>query len=589
MALTKPMVTAACGAPPKTVCENLAPIKLTSLAVVILAAGLAGAASAQSFDGGFDFVEPSSSGSFLAARSAETDRREDYAANYYLDALEHDWDNPFLVDRAFTSSAAAGHFDTAEGLAQRLVDLDPNAELARLTLGAMALKERRYSSAIQLLEPMQPQTLAGITGNALRAWALLGAGRNDEAYDLVESIDQPGFTEFLRFHRGLMADVAGDREKALPLLAGAYETDPFVFRIVEAYVRALANGGDFDKAAEVLDEFEARGISHPYIDLVGDAVDRKVRPGKFAVNVQEGAAELMHGLGTALGANDTTELSLVFMRLALLLDPEADMAAITLGEMLDHAERYESANEVYEKISVNSPLRINAVIKVAENLEQLGDLDEAIRELGNIATANPDSVDAAIALGNLLRADEQYVEAADYYGRGIEITGGESPSDWRYYYLRGIAYERAKQWEDAEPDFLRSLELFPDQPQVLNYLGYSWVDQGLHLERALSMIEKAVDLRPNDGYIIDSLGWAYYRLGRYEEAVETLERAVLISPGEATLNDHLGDAYWQVGRKREARFQWMIARDLGPEEDGALEEIERKIEFGLDTVLADAE
>src|SRR5690606_33991930 len=146
------------------------------------------------------------------------------------------------------------------------------------------------------------------------------------------------------------------------------------------------------------------------------------------------------------------------------------------------------------------------------------------------------------------------------------------PHQWTLFYFRGIAYERAKQWDKAEADLLQALALFPEQPHVLNYLGYSWVDQGMHLDEAMDMIARAVELRPNDGYIVDSLGWAHYRLGNYEEAVRELERAVELRPEDPVINDHLGDAYWKVGRRLEARFQWAHARDLDPEPD-ALEEI----------------
>ena len=219
------------------------------------------------------------------------------------------------------------------------------------------------------------------------------------------------------------------------------------------------------------------------------------------------------------------------------------------------------------------------------NLVELGDRDDAITSLQNISTLHPENLEATYALGDLLRADEQYDAAADAYSRALSISGGQALSDWRYYYVRGISYERAKRWPLAEADFQRALELNPSQPQVLNYLGYSWVDKGLNLEEGLEMIQQAVDLRPSDGYIIDSLGWAYYRLGRYDEALDTLERAVIVMPNDSTINDHLGDTLWQVGRKLEARYQWQIARDLGPDEPGMLERIELKLELGLDAVL----
>jgi Flp pilus assembly protein TadD len=225
------------------------------------------------------------------------------------------------------------------------------------------------------------------------------------------------------------------------------------------------------------------------------------------------------------------------------------------------------------------------MVRVASNFDAMGDRPAAIARLEEISTERPDDIDSLSTLGDLQRADEQYLASAETYGRVIAITGGDSPGDWRFFYVRGIAYERAGEWEKAEADFRRALELRPDQPSVLNYLGYSLVDQGLKLDEALGLIEKAIAASPRDGYIIDSLGWAYYRLGRFDEAVVELEKAVLLRPTDSPINDHLGDAYWKVGRKLEARFQWRVASDLATEDDAEIkEQAMAKLVRGLDAV-----
>ena len=225
-------------------------------------------------------------------------------------------------------------------------------------------------------------------------------------------------------------------------------------------------------------------------------------------------------------------------------------------------------------------MKATAVVRVAQNLDATGNRAEALRRLGNIVNSRPDDLDAVSVLGDLLRYDEQYVAAADAYTDALALTGGDSPSDWRFYYVRGIAYERAKEWPKAEADFLKALELNPDQPAVLNYLGYSWIDQDMHLKKALEMIEKAVEAQPQDGYIVDSLGWAFYKLGRIDEAVQTLEQAVLLRPNDAEINDHLGDAYWKAGRKLEARFQWNVAASVD-EVGNVKERVAPKLAEGL--------
>ena len=523
---------------------------------------------------------PSATGAYMAGQQALKDLRTDEAARYFSDAAQADWDNPILVERAFVALATDGQIGKAASTARRMLELDSRNELAELVVATEALKERRYGAAIRQLGEISQDSFSGITAGILRAWALVGDNRGDEAQALMEQLGANGLEDFLVFHRALMAEAAGDTDLALELGARAFEAEPYVARMAEVYARMLANDGQFDAARDVLDTFEAEGLSHPIIQAVREAVDAGRRPGVFAANVQIGAAEMFHGIGVALSRDGSSDLALVFLRLGVYLDPGADVIAMSLGELLDNAGQHEAANGIYDAVPANSALKPMAVVRVAQNLDATGDRAEAIRRLRNIVATRPDDLDAVSVLGDLLRYDEDFLGAADAYGKALEISGGESPADWRFYYVRGIAYERAKEWPKAEADFLKALKLNPDQPQVLNYLGYSWIDQDMHLEEALGMIEKAVEAQPQDGYIIDSLGWAFYKLGRMEEAVETLERAVMLLPNDPEINDHLGDAYWKAGRKLEARFQWNIARSVDTDGNVA-ERVAPKLAEGL--------
>ena len=240
----------------------------------------------------------------------------------------------------------------------------------------------------------------------------------------------------------------------------------------------------------------------------------------------------------------------------------------------------ELAIKMYERVPQNSPLRRNAEIQLATNLDTLDRTDEAKQHLNKLVAEHGDDTDAIMALGNILRSRKSFEECADVYGKAIaQISNPEKPN-WLVFYFRGICNERAKKWDAAEADLKKALQLFPDQPHVLNYLGYSWIDQGTNLDEGMRMIRRAVEQRPDDGYIVDSLGWAYYRLGNYEEAVKNLERAVELKPEDPTINDHLGDAYWKTGRTLEANFQWSHARDLKPEPEDLIK-IKQKLASGL--------
>ena len=541
--------------------------RLLRPAVLALALGSFGAPvmaqdAATQLQNMLDMLNPSVTGSYLAGQQALQELRTEEAARYFMQAAQGDWSNPILVERAFIAFAADGQIGQAASTAKHMLELDPRNELAQLVVATEALKERRYPATAAMLSKVGQDSFTAITGGILRAWALVGENKPVEAEKALDSLGQGGLEDFLLFHRALMAEAAGDTEKAIDLAGQAYDAEPNVARVVEVYARILADAGQFDQAKEVIAKFEDQGLTHPMVTIVKEMIDKGQKPGVFASNVQVGAAEMFHGIGVALSRDGSNDLSIVFLRLGLYLDPSADVISLALGQLLDQAGQHTAANVIYDGVPVNSPMKPNAVVRIAQNLDTLGDRPEALRRLSNIVATRPQDLDAVSALGDLLRYDEQYVQAADAYTKALAISGGEAPADWRFYYVRGIAYERAKEWPKAEADFLKALDLNPDQPQVLNYLGYSWIDQDMNFDKALEMIQKAVAAVPQDGYIVDSLGWAFYKLGRTDEAVTTLEQAVQLLPNDPEINDHLGDAYWKAGRELEAKFQWKIAASV---------------------------
>jgi tetratricopeptide (TPR) repeat protein len=530
----------------------------------------------------------SPTGNYLAGQQALSELRTHEAAQFLKDAATDEWTNPMVVDRAFVALAADGQIDAAADLAKHVLELEPQNDMAKLVIATQAFKQRRYDAVVNDLTKLDAQTFEGVTGSILKAWALTGQNKIDDASKSLDALADGGLEDFLVFHRAIMADVAGRQADAIKYITDAHDGDPLTPDVVEAYARILGNAGKTKEAIDAIVQFEAQGLQHPIITQVKEALANGQRPGLYADTPQAGAAEMFHAVGVAFARDGTTDVSLVLLRLGAYLNPKNATIQLVIGQLYDQSNQHELANAVYDAIPANSPMKAMAVVRIADNLDAMGDRPEAIRRLSNIVTTNPTDVDAISVLGDLYRTDKQYQQAADAYTKALGVTGGSTPGDWRFYYVRGIAYERSDKFPLAEKDFLHALDLNPNQPQVLNYLGYSWVDKGMNLNRALDMIQKAVQASPNDGYIIDSLGWAYYRLGRYPDAVTQLEQAATLRPNDPEINDHLGDAYWKVGRKLEAKFQWNVAYSMDTE-GNVKARVAPKLKGGLDAAPKDGE
>lgn len=553
---------------------------LTRLVAASTLAGLALAAPAFADDKPFAGPE-SAIGNYLAGQQALNELKTHEAAEFFRSAAADEYGNPLVVDRAFVAFAADGQIDEAADIAKHVLELEPTNDMAKVVIATQAFKQRRYDAAVSALSNLDTSTFEGVTGSILKAWALTGENKVDDAFASLDKIADGGLEDFLVFHRAIMADVAGRQADAIKYITDAHDADPYTPDIVEAYARIMGNAGHTKEAIDAIVAFEAQGLQHPIVTQVKAALANNQRPGLYADSVQAGAAEMYHSVGVAFARDGTSDISMVLLRLGAYLNPKNDTIPLVIGQLYDQADQHEIANAIYDAIPANSPMKPMAVVRIADNLDAMGNRPDAIKRLTGIVATDPNDVDAISVLGDLLRSDKQYQAAADAYTKALGVTGGSTPGDWRFYYVRGIAYERSDKFPLAEKDFLKALDLNPNQPQVLNYLGYSWVDKGLNLTRALGMIQKAVQASPNDGYIIDSLGWAYYRLGRYPEAVAQLEQAATLRPNDPEINDHLGDAYWKVGRHLEAHFQWNVAYAM--DTDGSVKaRVQPKLTGGLD-------
>lgn len=524
-------------------------------------------------------------GNYLAGRFAKGAQDTSSAAGFYTRALARDPQNEVLLEQAFQMEVMNGNWAEAVPLAEQLATAQPNHRMSRFLLGISAFKAGNYAKAEEQFKAASENPIGELTSAIARGWTRLAAGDGAGALAAVDLPKQPEWAQFyLRYHRALMADTLGKKDEASAAYERMFRQDSRTLRTALAYARHKAHYGNFKEARNLLkDQFEkSQGEPHPLAKDLRDQIDKKVKLPLLLDSAPEGLAEVFYGLGEALTGEGGVSLGTVYLQLALFAKPDHTFALAALASAQEQAQRYEDAIVTYDKITKGSPLQSAIDIRKAFNLNSLERPDEAQALLDALAKREPKDVRPLEALGNIMRARKRYEDAVKYFSQAINIIGKPDERHWTFYYARGTAYERMKNWPAAESDLKRALALAPDQPLVLNYLGYSWIDQGKNMKEGMRLIEKAVALKPDDGYIVDSLGWAHYKQGNFKEAVRYLERAVEIRPEDPTLNDHLGDAFWQVGRFQEAKFQWSQALTLSPEPEDE-EKIKLKLANGLPT------
>ncbi|MGY4302938.1 tetratricopeptide (TPR) repeat protein [Bradyrhizobium sp. USDA 4369] len=534
------------------------------------------------FPAGVDLKSLTTSGSYLAARHASVERDAASAAAFYRSALRTDPKNNELLDRAFISSVADGDIEEAVKLAERILTVDKSNRIARLVVGVQDIKQKKYAAAQTNINQSVRGPITDLVATLLSAWAAAGAGDAKTAVANIDKLTGPEwYPLFKDLHAGMILELAGKEKEAGTRFERAYKLDDSMLRITEAYAHWLSRNKDAASATAIYEAFDKKLARHPLVQegLRDTKAGKKLPP--LVDSAQAGAAEALYGIGATLSRRGGEDLALVYLQLALHLQPSHPLALLSLADLYETVKKPQMAIKVYERVPASSPLKRNAQIQLATDLDSADRSDEAIKILKDVIAQDPKDLEAIMALGNIERGRKKFADCAKTYSLGVDsLPANNDKANSVYYYYRGICLERSKQWPKAEADMRKALELQPDQPHVLNYLGYSWIDQGVNLDEGMKMIKRAVEQRPDDGYIVDSLGWAYYRIGNYEEAVKHLERAIDLKPEDPTINDHLGDAYWRVGRKLEAKFQWAHARDLKPEAE-ELPKIEAKIQNGL--------
>ena len=524
----------------------------------------------------------SSLGDYLAGNFALESGMLAEAASYFERALVKDPANPDLQRQLFLLTLASGQYDAALERAQEMAAGEGGIPEAQLLLSLDDVRAGRAGGAHRRLQSLEDEGVAGLTVPFIDAWVLLEQGRGNDLEAALGRLDQGEALGPLNgYHRAMMLDLSGRLDEAVVALNGAMpEAGPAPLRMLQAHASMLARQNQRQAAIETIrQQLADRGEQPILIDLVA-TLEAGGTPAPPFDDVQGGIADALLGIAEALHQERGNRMAVVYARLALFARGDLAEASLLIGDMMAEQGNLEAAIEAYEAVAPQSPMSYLAKLRQARALHDLDHGEEAFALLEDLAAEEPDRIDALVQLGDLLRHDENYAESEAAYSRAIERLGEVRPEHWTLLYARGIAYERTKRWPRAEADFLHALELQPEQPFVLNYLGYSWVDMGMHLDRAKGMLNRAVELRPDDGYIVDSLGWVHFRLGDYDAAVDTLERAVELEPADPVINDHLGDAYWRVGRRREARYQWQRVLTLDPDQE-VIVEVEQKLRSGL--------
>ncbi len=523
------------------------------------------------------------SGSYLAGRIARSQHDAAGAAAFYREALARDPGSEILLEQAFLMEATQGDWPRAQPLAEELAARQDQNRMARAFLGLAAFKAADFAKAEEHFSAGAASPVGELTNMLARAWVKLAAGDAKGALDLLDVQKQPDWArEYVRYHRAILADAAGRAAEARAAFEQVFRHDPRSLRSALGYARRAARDGDFKLARTILRTHSerAQGDPQPLVRALEEQLQAGARIGPLVPNATEGLAEVFYGLGEALSGEGGVSLGEIYLQFALYLSPENTFALLALAQTHETARQFADANEVYDRVLKPSVLDSGIAIQKAYNLSYQDRVDEAQTLLEQEAAKAPGDTRALDALGNIMRTRKRFAEASRYYTQAIALIPKPDQRHWPFFYFRGTCYERLKDWPSAESDLVRALKLFPDQPNVLNYLGYSWIDQNKNLKQGLAYIEKAVALKPDDGYIVDSLGWAHYKLGNFKDAAQYLEHAVELRPEDPVLNDHLGDALWRVGREREARFQWDQALILKPEPE-EVEKIKRKLAEGL--------
>lgn len=520
-------------------------------------------------------------GEYLSGRHALYNHQYEDAANNLLKALELDPENVELNQFASSVLVDAGKFEEAIEISKYLQEVGEDNDMTKLLLFFEKAKKQDYELALADIELLSNSGVLNLMKPLFKAWLYADQGNVAETDKIIQTFDEESnFNFFNYFQAGMIYELLGNLDQAEIYYSRALsERGMLNLRAAEAYALTLRRQNKGEQAIAVYKQYINEAPANEHLKRGLKNTEENIAAGAFIETIDQGFAEMFYTVATILMQDNIKDIATHYLQYALYFKPQFPLAHFMQAQIFESDEYYDGAAYQLSKITTESPLYFQSKLQRAWLFDEMERSDETLKALNDMADEYPGNREVLNSVAEFYRMHERYAEAIPAYSKVINTINVETERDWLIYYTRGIVFDQEKRWDEAEKDFKKALLLRPEQPAVLNYLAYSWVDRGMNYIEAKKMLERAVELRPNDGYIVDSLGWALYKMGDDLEAVGVLERAAQLQTQDWAINDHLGDAYWAVGRHNEARFQWRHALSLSPDED-KIDLIKSKIKDG---------
>ena len=524
-------------------------------------------------------------GGYLAGRHALSTKDFDAASTYLSRAIEDDLENPELLNGLISVQVSLGDIGAAKISSDNLDLLGVQTQLSNMVKIAIQLRNRDFDNAKQQIE--NEQGINPLLDKIVTGWAFADEGNFEDAETIFDEIGKgSSLAQFSQMQKASMLAAYGRYESALNTIDNLEKNSNRISIDARALkVQLLLKLDNKEEATEYFSKIFGDGVNSDAANLRMQVEDH---PNAYSIeeslSLEAGIAYAFYAIADILKDDADPNTALLYVRLAQYLNENSQKAILLAADLLEQMGQYDLAVEEYAKISPSSSYFLSSELGRVGALRDGGKTEAALEVLYYLSREFSDIGIVHNSLGDFLRREERYSEAKIAYDRAVDIYRENNNVSWVVLYARGITHERLQEWDKAESDFRNALTINPDQANVLNYLGYSLIDRGEKLDEAMTMIEKAVSLQPESGYIVDSLAWGLFKLGQYETAIPHMEKAAELMPVDPIVTDHLGDLYWAVGRQLEAKFQWRRALSFDPELKDATR-IREKLRIGLDRVL----